>query len=129
MDSLTPAVQDTSEELHFGESVGVPAVEKKPFDADFPFKDDPALSETFADGIHQITVDQTTFRLTLTSSRGDLPKGNKTTMTGYKALAARIIMPTPAMAELYNQLDKIIRGLEAQGLVTRSAEGVKPTLQ
>jgi hypothetical protein len=104
-------------------------MDKKPFDHTFPFKDNPDLAEIFADGIHQITVDGSTLRLTLTASRGELPKGNKTSVTGYKALAARIVMPTPMLAELYNQLDQVVRGMEAQGLLTRSGPSVKPTMQ
>lgn len=105
-------------------------MDKKPFDHAFQFKDNPDLAETFADGIHQITVDGSTLRITLTASRGELPKGNKTSISGYKALAARLVMPTPMLAELYNQLDQIVRGMEAKGLLTRSgSSGVKPTVQ
>ena len=102
---------------------------KQPFDSTFPFKDDPALAETFADGIHQITVDGSTMRITLTASRGELPKGTKTTPTGYKALAARSVMPTPLLAVLYYQLDQIVRGMEASGYLKREGGGVKPTVQ
>jgi hypothetical protein len=104
-------------------------MDKKPFDEDFPFKDDPTVRELFADGIHQVTVDGTTFRLMFTASRGELPRGNKTKITGSKALVARLVMPTPLLAELYNQLDLLVNGLVAQGIMKREGGGVRPTLQ
>jgi hypothetical protein len=103
-------------------------MEQKPYDHAFQYKDIPSVAETFADGLHLLTVDATTARMTLTVSRGDEPKPNyKGPPTGQKATAARIVMPVPALLNLYNQLSQLVMGLEAQGLIRR--EGEKLTVQ
>lgn len=101
---------------------------KKPYDHAFQYKDVPTIGETFADGIHQIQVDGTTLRITFTVSRGDAPKSSsKDPPVGVKATAARLVMPLPALATLYNQLERMVRGLEQQGLLQRSPKGLKTT--
>ena len=104
-------------------------MEKKPFNHAFTFKDNPNVHETFADGVHQILVDGSTLKLDLTVSRSDLPKSGNKTPTGNNVIAARLVMPLPALATLYNQLDQMVRGLETQGLLHRGGGEVKPTVQ
>ena len=104
-------------------------MEKKSFDHAFSFKDNPAVTETFADGVHLISVDGSTLRIVFTVARADPPKTGNKTATGQKVAAARLVMPLPALAELYNQLDGMVRGLESQGLLTRGDGAVKPTVQ
>ncbi len=104
-------------------------MEKKSFDHAFTFKDDLSVRETFADGVHLIAVDGSTLRIVLTAARSDAPKTGNKQPTGQKVVAARLVMPLPALAELYNQLDGMVRGLENQGLLTRGDGAVKPTVQ
>lgn len=104
-------------------------MEKKSYDHAFTFKDNLDVTETFADGIHLVTVDGTTMRLVLTVSRSEPPKPGTKAPTGQKVVASRLVMPLPAMAELYNQLDRMVRGMEAQGLLHREGGGVSPTVQ
>jgi len=103
-------------------------MEKKPFDHSFQFKDDLAVHETFVDGIHMTQVDGTTMRMTLTVARADPPKTGNKSPTGQKVVAVRLVMPLPAMAELYNQLDNLVRGLEQQGVLQREG-GAARTVQ
>lgn len=102
--------------------------EKKPFDHSFQFKDVPTIAETFADGVHLVTVDGTTTRIVFTTSRPDPPKSGNKSPTGQKALAARLVLTNPAMAELYNQLSHMVQVLEQQGLMKREA-GKAQTIQ
>jgi hypothetical protein len=39
--------------------------------------------------------------------------------TGQKAVAARLVLSNPAMAELYNQLNRMVQALEQRGIMTR----------
>lgn len=103
-------------------------MEKKPFDHAFPYKDISSVAETFADGIHLITVDGTTARITLSATRSDAPKGNQKMPSGQKVTAARIVLPTPAFLELYNQMEQIISGMEQQGIIVREG-GALRTIQ
>jgi hypothetical protein len=104
-------------------------MDKKPYDRAFTFKDDPGVRETFADGIHLVTVDGSTLRIVFTVGRADPPKTGNKQPTGNRVAVARLVMPLPGLAELYNQLDGMVRGLESQGLLTRGGGGVKPTVQ
>jgi hypothetical protein len=103
-------------------------MEKKAYDQAFQYKDVPALAETFADGIHLVTVDGSSARITFTVSRSDPPKTGNKVPTGQKVTAARIVLPLPAMAELYNQLHGMVQVLEQRGLMTREG-GTAQTLQ
>lgn len=101
-------------------------MEKKPYDHAFQYKDVPAVAETFADGVHLVTVDGSTARMTLTISRGEAPKPNqKGPPQGQKLTAARVVMPTPAFVELYNQMHQMISGLERVGAVVRDDKGLR----
>ena len=104
-------------------------MEKKSFDHAFTFKDDIGCRETFADGIHLVSVDGSTLRLVLTVARADLPKTGNKSPTGHKVPVVRLVMPLPALADLYNQLDQMVRGLESQGLLTRGGGVVSQTVQ
>jgi len=104
-------------------------MEKKSFNHAFTFKDNPDVRETFADGVHLVTVDGSTLKIDLTVSRSDPPKTGNKTPTGNNVIAVRLVMPLPALATLYNQLDQMVRGLEAQGLLHRGSGEVKPTVQ
>lgn len=103
-------------------------MDHKPFDHAFPYKDTHAVVETFADGLHLVTVDGSTARITLTVSRGDPPKPNqKGPPTGQKVTAARLVMPMPAFLHLFNQMNQLVVGLEQQGHIVRDKDNV--TLQ
>ena len=101
----------------------------EPYDKNFPFKDNPAVTETFADGIHMITAGNAVLKIDLTVSRGDPPKTGNKAPTGSKVIASRIVMPVTCIADLYNQLDSLVKLMEQQGLLTRHGGGVAPTLQ
>lgn len=105
-------------------------MDSKPFDAAFSFKDDLNVREIFADGLHLITVEGTTAKITLTVSRPDDPKpGRKGPPSGYKIPVARLVLSTPAFAHLFNQMSQIMHILEAQGVVKREGQVVRPTVQ
>jgi hypothetical protein len=107
-----------------------PDMDNKPFDAAFSFKDDLNVREIFADGLHLITVEGTIAKITLTVSRPDDPKpGQKGPPRGYKVPVARLALTTPALAHLFNQVSQIMHILEAQGLVKREGQIVRPTIQ
>ena len=102
-------------------------MEKKPFDKTFPYKDLPNVAETFADGIQLVQVDSSTLRILFTVSRTDdvkpgRPHGNKVT-------AARLVLPLPAFADLYNQLESMVTALEQRGLLQREGQSLKTTVQ
>ena len=103
-------------------------MENKPFDHSFQFKDDLSVRETFAQGVHLATVDGSTLRITFTVSRPDPPKTGNKAPTGQKVVACRLVLPLPAMAELYNQLDQMVRALEQKGLLKREG-GATHTVQ
>jgi hypothetical protein len=94
-------------------------VENKPYDHTFTFKDIPSVAEAFADGVHLVTVDSTTTRITFTVSRSDPPQTGNKRPTGQKAVAARLVLSNPAMAELFNQLNRMVHALEQQGIMKR----------
>jgi hypothetical protein len=99
---------------------------KKPYDDAFTFKDDLAVREVFADGVHLITVDGTVAKITLTVSRpDDLKPGFKGPPKGHKVAVTRLAMPAAAFATLFNQMNNLMLLLEKQGLVKR--EGVPPS--
>jgi hypothetical protein len=102
--------------------------ESKPYDHTFQFKDIPTVAETFADGVHLVTVDGTTTRIVFTASRADPPKTGNKSPTGQKAVAARLVLTNPAMAALYNQLSKMVQVLEQRGLMKREG-GEAQTIQ
>lgn len=105
-------------------------MEKKPFDHAFAFKDDLGVRETFADGLHLMTFDGAVAKLTFTVSRPDeIKEGFKGPPRGQKVPAARLVLPAPALAALFNQLHQLMGALEAQGLVTRDGDAVRPTVQ
>lgn len=106
-------------------------MDSKPFDHAFKVKDSPELMETLVDGVQFMTIQGQTARFIFTVSRPDEPKpGHKGPPTGQKIVAARLAMPLPAFADLYNKIEQMVRGLETQGLLTRSgSSGVKPTVQ
>jgi hypothetical protein len=106
-------------------------MENKPYDHAFQYKDIPTVPETFADGVHLLTVDGSTMRIVFTVSRSDAEQqpGSKSPR-GQKATAARLVMPLKGFAELYNKLDQMVSGLESQGLLKRErGEGLKATVQ
>jgi hypothetical protein len=94
-------------------------MENKSYDHAFTFKDIPTVAEVFADGVHLVTVDSTTTRIIFTVSRSDPPKTGNKMPTGQKAVAARLVLSNPAMAELYNQLNRMVQALEQRGIMTR----------
>lgn len=104
-------------------------METKLYDHAFAFKDSPAVTETFADGIHLVTVDDSTFRIVLTVSRTDPHETGGKSPAGQKVVASRIVMPLKGLTELYNQLDQMVRGLESQGLLKREIGALKEAEQ
>ena len=102
----------------------------QPFDHAFTAKDDLAVKETFIDGVGLIAIHSGTARIALTVSRADEPKpGRKGPPTGQKVIASRLVMPVNALAELYNKLDQLMKGLAEQGLVRFESDGARPTVQ
>lgn len=105
-------------------------MDKQAFDHAFTFKDNPAVAETFVDGIHLAAMYGHNFRLTFTVSRADDPKpGRKGPPTGQKVIAERLVMSLQCAADLYNRLDGMFKTLEMQGVLTRDGGAVKPTVQ
>lgn len=103
-------------------------MESKSYDHTFTFKDVPTVGEVFADGVHLVTVDSTTTRITFTVSRSDPPKTGNKMPTGQKAVSARLVLSNPAMAELYNQLSRMVQVLEERGIMKREG-GEAQTVQ
>lgn len=113
-----------------GEQAGGLRMDRQAFDSAFTFKDNPAVAETYVDGIHLAAMHSHIFRLTFTVSRADEPKpGRKGPPTGQKVVAERLIMSLECAAQLYNRLDGMFKTLEAEGVLTRDAGAVKPTVQ
>ena len=98
---------------------------KKPTLADLPFKDDPTVREIYADSLQQATIDDNGLRLVFGVNRPLLPSGGEKRLGGYRTVAARIAMPQQGLAQLYNELDRIVRALESSGLLKRESGGSK----
>jgi len=91
------------------------------------YVDLPEVSETFVDHLQTILFDGTTLRLELCVTRMEEPRPpNPMTATRYPT--CRLVMPAPAMLELYNQLTGLIRGLEEQGVLTKNPLQQEPPL-
>ena len=92
---------------------------KKPYDHAFQFKDNPTITETFADGVHLITVDGSNAKITFTASRSDPPKPGNKAPTGAKVVTARLVLSAPALTALFNQLQQLMAGMEQMGVIQR----------
>ncbi len=104
-------------------------MDNQPFDHTFEFKDDPSVSEVYADRVCRVTADGSSTRVTLTISRPDLPSSGTASAAGHKVVAARLVLSPQATAELYNHLSKVVHLLEQKGVIKREGGTVTSTLQ
>lgn len=104
-------------------------MENQPFDQAFEFKDNPAVSEVYADHVCRVTADGNSTRITLTISRPDLPGGDAASAGGQKLVAARLVLPPQATAELYNHLSRVVHLLEQKGIIKKDGGTGTLTLQ
>ena len=94
-----------------------------------PYKDIPAIAETYVDGFGSMQADDDGVRVTLTVSRPDPPKKGAKGITGYNGTAVRLQMPLRTMLELHTQLSGMIDGLIQQGILKGEPTGALKTLQ
>jgi len=80
------------------------------------------VSETFVDSLGLVTFDGQVARIELCVTRVDPPNPPKK-ITARKYPACRLAMTPDGFIGLYNALDNLIKGLEAQGLVKRGELG------
>jgi hypothetical protein len=94
-----------------------------------PYKDIPAIAETYVNGFGSMQADDDGVKIILTVSRPDTPKKGVKGITGYNGTAARLVMPLRTMLEVHHQLGSMVDLLIQQGIVKREASGVQPTVQ
>jgi hypothetical protein len=94
-----------------------------------PYKDIPAVTETYVDGFGSIQADDDGVRIILTVSRPDPPKKGSKLITGYNGTGARLHMPLRTMLELHTQLGGMIDVLIQQGILKGEPSGALKTLQ
>ena len=90
---------------------------EKPIYHDFPYEDDPRVTETFADGLRQVIVAGTTLRLTFSVARPEMPPPGETKVTGYKVPIARIVLPVGSIVDMYDQLTRVVQSLKEAGIL------------
>lgn len=90
-----------------------------------PYKDLPALSETYADGFEGIMFNGRAATLVLTVNRFDEPKPPKP-MSGVRVPVVRLVMDANCFIETYNQLHRLVQALAAQGVLQLEGQVAKP---
>ncbi|MGQ0588117.1 MAG: hypothetical protein ACT4N8_01120 [Sphingosinicella sp.] len=99
---------------------------QKPFDHAFPYKDVPGVTETFADGVHLVSVNATTTTIILTVSRADAPRpAHQGSPSGEKVTAARLVLPTAAFLDLYNRMHRLVTEFQQRGAPGKGGGGTR----
>lgn len=81
-----------------------------------PYKDLPGVSENYADGLGQTIFNGRTAQITFTVNRY-APPHRPRPLGGERVTAARLALDTDVVIDLFNELGRMLRTLEAQGLI------------
>lgn len=80
-----------------------------------PYRDDPHVTETFADNCHLMSFDGAVLRMEFTVRRIDqsTPDGPR----AYNQTAERLVIPRQAIVDLHNQLGRVVEAMSKKAAV------------
>lgn len=90
------------------------------------YVDRPDVSETYVDLLEKVFVNGPLVRLEFCVNRMNEPKPPKPP-TGKKITASRLVMPLPALLQMADQINKVVKALEQQGVIKRTPITMPPT--
>ena len=74
-----------------------------------PYRDDPRITETFADNCHLMSFDGAVLRMEFTVRRID--QSNPNGPRAYNQTAERLVIPRQAIVDLHNQLGRVVEAM------------------
>ena len=84
------------------------------------------MMETFADGVHLVSVNATTATIVLTVSRADAPRsGHQGPPSGEKVTVARLVLPTAAFLDLSNRMHRLVAEFQQRGVRGKEGGGTR----
>lgn len=87
------------------------------------------VPETYVDSFEGLQVQSQIARMELCSVKMLVPEQvTPTSQPKFKKIpVARLVMPLNTLLEFYNNLQRLVVGLESQGLIKRESPGAPPT--